>query len=162
MKKKKPANSISVKGMFRIHIEENGKLVGDSGWRQNQITNLGFNSFIVNTLGGITGSSRVGAVALASGSTIASNATALTGELAKRTTVTATSVGSQTLRYTASFVSQASSSANFNTVINQTIQAIGLYVSSSGGSTLFAGNTFSSSTLSTNQSVNVTYDIIFA
>ena len=36
--------------MFRLQIEEDGKIVGDSGWHENLITNLGFLN-IVNQLG---------------------------------------------------------------------------------------------------------------
>ena len=35
---------LKIRGMFRLQIEDGptGKIVGDSGWKQNQITNLGF------------------------------------------------------------------------------------------------------------------------
>jgi hypothetical protein len=52
---KKTKDSVKVQGMFRVNITENGKVVGDSGWRKNQITNLGFNQYLVGSLGNISG-----------------------------------------------------------------------------------------------------------
>jgi len=158
MKKKQTDEGIKVKGMFRLKINEDGKVVGDSGWTNNQITNLGFQQYLVMSLGSISGSKYISHISLATGTIPASNATALTGELQKRTTVTASSTvaGSKTLRLTGSFAS----SASYNTA-NATIQSIGLFNTSSGG-TLFAGNTFATSGLGTNQSVSFTYDIVFA
>lgn len=54
---KKTKDSVKVQGMFRVNITENGKVVGDSGWRKNQITNLGFNQYLVGSLGNISGKS---------------------------------------------------------------------------------------------------------
>ncbi len=41
--------SVGVRGFFRVRIvEESGEIVGDSGWQANQITNLGFNQYLVS------------------------------------------------------------------------------------------------------------------
>lgn len=167
MSKKVARDSLKIKGMFRLQIEEGGKIVGDSGWKENQITDLGFNN-IVNQLGtGLTGS-KIMAVALGTGTIPGNAATVLPGEVLatgansviRPSLTAATSSTSKTLRNTATF-----SSANSFASASYNISNIGLWsttgpVSTSG--TLLAGNTYTSSALATNQNVNVTYDIIFA
>lgn len=148
---------LKIKGMFRVQINENGKLVGDTGWLENQVTNLGFNQYLVSALGAIAGSKQVSHMALGTGGAPAAADTSLAGEVQKRAAVTAaTSSSSKTVRFTATFDSAASfvtASAN--------ISNVGLFNSSATG-TLFAGNTYTSSAVATNQNVNATYDIIFS
>lgn len=148
---------VKVKGMFRLQIEEGGEIVGDTGWLQNQVTNLGFNQYLVSALGAIAGSKQISHLALGSGGAPAASDTSLAGEVEKRQAITAaTSSSSKTLRMTGTF-----SSANSFVTSSRNISNIGLFNSSSGG-TLFAGNTFASSAVATNQNVNCTYDIIFS
>lgn len=148
---------IKVKGCFRLQIEEDGTIVGDSGWLTNQVVNLGFNEYLVSTLGAIAGSKQISHAALGSGAAPATGDTTLAGEVVKRAAVTAaTSSGSKTLRLTATFASSDSFVTN-----TQNISNAGLFNTSSGG-TIFAGNTYTSSSCATNQNVNLTYDIIFA
>jgi len=158
----------NVKGMFRVQLTEDGRLVGDSGWKNNQITNDGFNSYLVNQLGTSLTGSKISHVALGTGGAPASNATTLTGEVVTngsgsvvRAAVTAaTSSSSKTLRNTATF-----SSANSFITASANISNIGLFGVSgptTASGTLFAGNTYTSSALATNQNVNITYDIIFS
>ena len=149
---------IRVKGCFRLNIvDPDGTIVGDSGWHTNLVTNLGFNQFLVSALGSISGSKYVSHLALGTGGAPAASDTSLAGEVGTRTALTAaTSSGSKTLRNTATFAAGwHTSSSAFN------ISNIGLFNSSSGG-TLFAGNTYASSSCASNQAVNTTYDIIFA
>ena len=164
MKKQQPDEGIKLKGMFRIHLTEDGKVVGDSGWTRNTITGNGFNQYLCLALAGNTGSKSVSHIALANGTAAISStftSSSMTGEFAKRTTVTAASSStSKTVRFTGSFSSNAASTANFQNSSANTLASVGLWNSSSGG-TMFAGNTFSSSTIGTNQSVTFTYDIIF-
>lgn len=156
-----------VKGMFRLQIEEDGKIVGDSGWRENLITNGGYLN-IVNQLGtGLTGS-KISHAALGTGGAPSASDTTQTGEVSTngsgsvvRAAVTAaTSSSSKTLRHTATF-----SSANSFITASANISNIGLW-NTSGPTTasgaLMAGNTYTSSALATNQNVNATYDIIFS
>ena len=62
---------VVAKGFFRFTLseEKDGKMqvVGDSGWRKNQITNLGYQNYIVGSLGAIAGSSQVSYFALGTG-----------------------------------------------------------------------------------------------
>ena len=150
-------DGLKIKGMFRIQLTEDGKLVGDSGWKQNQITNDGFNDYLCKALGAVSGSKQVSHLALGTGGVPAASDTTLAGEVQKRQAVTAaTSSSSKTIRFTGTF-----SSANSFVTATQNVSNIGLFNSSSTG-TLFAGNTFASSAVATNQNVNATYDIIFS
>lgn len=161
MKKKHSNEGIKIKGMFRINITEDGKLVGDSGWVQNQIQDRGFVDYIIKGLGAITsgGSSQIGGIALGTGTLVAQNISTMIGELSKRTTVTAaTSSDSRTLRFSGSFLS----SASFNTATSAAVQCIGLFPNTTRNSgTMFAHNTFATTTVNTNQNIAFTYDIIF-
>lgn len=148
---------IKVRGFYRVHITEDGNLVGDSDWLENLVVNLGFNQYLVSTLGAIAGSKQISHAALGSGAAPAAGDTVLAGEVEKRTSVTAaTSSSSKTLRFTATF----GSSDSFVTD-TQNVSNIGLFNTSAGG-TIFAGNTFASSAVATNQQVNATYDLIFS
>ena len=154
-------DSIKVKGSFRLQINEDGKIVGDSGWHKNQITNLGFNQYLVSLIGNIGTPKYVTHIALGTGGVPAASATSLAGEadVAKRAAVTAaTSSGSKTCRFTATF----NSSDSFVTA-TKNISNIGLFnTSAQTTGTMFAGNTYASSSVATNQAINVTYDIIFS
>lgn len=153
----KQKENLKVTGKFRIQIDENGKIVGDSGWKYNQITNLGFNQYLVSTLGAIAGSKQISHMAVGTGGAPAAADTALTGEQAVRASVTAaTSSSSKTVRFTATF-----SSANSFVTATANLSNVGLFNTSSGG-TLFSGNTYASSSCATNQNLNATYDLIFS
>lgn len=154
-------DGVKVKGAFRLNIVDGDKVVGDSGWNYNQVTNLGFNQYIVQSIGtGLTGKT-ISHVALGTGGAPAAADTSLSGEnqISKRQAVTAaTSSGSKTLRLTATF----NSSDSFVTA-SKNISNIGLFNTSAVTTgTMFAGNTYASSSVATNQNVNVTYDIIFS
>jgi len=150
-----------IHGFTRVQIEENGKIIGDTGFvGPNQITNDGFLQYLCNTLGGNAGSKIVGFVALGTGGAPASNATTLAGEImssTQRGAVTYAAVGSTTAQFTATFAS----SANFLSAAAN-LSNIGLFNVTNTNATLFAGNTFASSSCNTNQNVNVTYQIRFS
>ena len=151
-----PTDGVRVRGFFRVQIEdEEFGIVGDSGWRENQITNLGFLN-IVNQLGTSLTGSKHSHLALGSGGVPASNATTLTGEVEVRAALTAASSGSTALQMTATFAS-----ANSFVTNTQNISNIGVFGTSSGG-TLLSGNTYASSSCATNQAVNATYTWTFA
>ncbi len=153
------SETLKVKGMYRIQITEDDKVVGDSGWKTNLITNLGFNNFLVSTLGAIAGSSQITHMALGTGGAPAAADTTLTGEQSVRAAVTAaTSATSKAVQFTATF-----SSSNSFVTASKNISNIGLFATSTaGGGTLFAGNTYTSSACATNQNVNATYSISFS
>jgi len=152
-------DGIRVKGFFRLHIEENGEIVGDSGWHQNQVVNDGFNAFLCKLIGGIAGSSQITHALLGTGGAPAASDTTLTGEVVKRQAITAaTSSTSKSVQFTATF-----SSANSFVTSTQNISNIALAATSTqGAATIFAGNTYASSSVATNQNVNATYTLTFA
>lgn len=149
-----------VKGFFRMQISEDGKVVGDTGWKPNQITNVGYESYIVGSVGAIAGSSRPSYMALGTGTAPASTATALPGELGDvagcRISVTPSAVSSKTLRFVGSLDSDVITAT-------RAIANIGLFaVSTTQAGSIMAGNTYTTSTLQTNQTVNCTYEIRFS
>ncbi len=152
---------LRLQGFSRVQIEEDGNIVGDSGWcGPNQVTNLGFLNFLCHNLGQSAGSKQIGFVALGTGGAPASNATTLPGEISsstERTAPTYANVTSTTAQYTATFASGDSFLAGSSDLDN-----VGLYAATTTNDTLFAGNTYASSSCNTNQNVNVTYQIQFS
>jgi hypothetical protein len=162
LKSRKGAHSnIRLRGFFRLQITEEGKIVGDSGWKENQVTNLGIQDYLVNPLMGASGKN-VSHMALGTGAAPASDATSLSGEIThatnSRKTVSTSVVSSRTAQFTAAF---NSADSFVTTTIN--ISNIGLFhTSTTAAGTIFAGNTYASSSLATNQNVNATYQIRFS
>lgn len=156
-------DAIKLKGFFRVAIHnEDGTIAGDSGWLENLVTNEGKRNYLARALGALAGSLQVSHVALGTGGAPAAADTTLTGEVVGagaavvRSTVTAATNGSTAVQFTAAF-------ASADSFVTQTenISNIGLFNSSNNG-TLFAGNTYASSSCATNQNVNVTYNITFS
>jgi hypothetical protein len=158
-KPKVPGEAIKLRGFFRLQIEEDGKIVGDSGWNENLVTNDGFNNFLAKLLGGLSGSSQVTHMALGTGGAPIATDTTLAGEQSVRAAVTATtSSSSKAVQFAATF----SSAVSFVTA-TKSISNVGLFATSTAaGGTLFAGNTYASSSVATNQSVNASYQITFS
>jgi hypothetical protein len=160
-KKMKGSNDgIKLDGFFRVQLTEEGKgVIGDSGWTKNQVTNLGINQYVVNWLLGDTGNGKsVTHLALGTGGTNASDATSLSGEVEKRQAVSTSVVSSRTAQFTGQF-------ASGNSFVSATanISNIGLFnTSAKTTGTMFAGNTYASSSCATNQNVNCTYQIRFS
>lgn len=150
-------------GFARIKIKERGKLVGDSGWAHNVITDYGLDEGLGCVLASQAGSVRAAYAALGTGTAPATNTTALPGEnvqvsnardLLSYSTVTAATGTGCTARFYGSFLS---SESRITTTI--AIQNIGLYSgSATSGSNLLCGATYTVSTLNTNQDVNYTYE----
>lgn len=150
---------VRIRGFSHVRIRENGKIVGDSGYvGPNQVVNLGFNDYLAQLLGDMAGSKQIVYVALGTGTEPGAAGTSLEGEIQVRQTITAaTSSDSKKLRCTATF----NSGLLFCTT-TQDISNIGLFaVSTAGAGTIFAGNTYASSSCASNQQVEITYDIDF-
>lgn len=155
-------DSVKLRGFFRLQIEDpDGAIVGDSGWRRNTVTNDGKLGYLVKSLASSAGSSYLSYAALGEGSAPGAAATSLESEVVGtqgsqiRDAMTMASSGSTALRCTGTF----SSTDSFVTA-TENISNIGLFRSSTGG-TIFAGNTYDSSSCATNQNVNYTYDLTF-
>ena len=164
MKKQKgQSDGMKIQGFFRVQLTEDGKgVIGDSGWKKNMVTNLGINQYLVQWLCSGAAGKYVSYMALGTGGAPASSDTSLSGELTHSTSgraaVSSSIVASGTAQFTGAF---ASANSFVTTTVN--ISNIGLFnTSTTAVGTLFAGNTFASSSCATNQSVNATYQIRFA
>ena len=162
-KKKSPKDGFNVKGFFRITIDEAGKIVGDSGMFPNTVGNLGLEQYAAYLLGASAGSKQLAYFALGSGGSMATDGTATPSEVlqaSKRASISAKSFSSRTVSNgsaTLWLYGQFNSTDSFvNNSFN--ISNIGIGNSISGG-TLFCAQTYASSQVSTNQHVNVTYQI---
>lgn len=152
----------TLKGFFRINIEEDGKIVGDSGWNENQVTNLGIQDYLVDNILGNSGNKSVTHMALGTGTQPGAAGTSLEGELTHvadaRKAVSTSIVSSKTAQFTAAF-----NSVDSFVTASANISNVGLFeTSTTEVGTLFAGNTYASSSVATNQNVNVTYQIRFS
>ena len=158
---------IGIEGFARIHIKQDGELVGDSGWMKNAITDFGLDECLAQTLLKLVGSKPVGAVALGSGAAPNSTTGALPAVIQDVTNArdvpgtviaTANDASGVTCRWTGVF---ASDDSHFDTSHN--ISNIGLYdLTVTSGGSVIAGATYTGSALETNQDVEYTYEWRFA
>ncbi len=156
---------VVLRGFFRINVTENrdGKeiIVGDSGWRENQVTNDGILKYLTTPLTG-GAANAVSHMAFGTGGAPASNDTALSGEITHasndRKAVSTSIVSSRTAQFTAAF-----NSVDSFLTATANLSNIGLFATSTtAAGTILAGNTYTSSAVATNQNVNATYQIRFA
>lgn len=157
-KKKINKEKAAVRGFFRMQLEEDGKVVGDSGWNENQVTNDGITQYLVNWVLGDTGNGKsVTHMAIGTGGAPASNATTIGGQLAngKRAAVSTSVVSSRTAQFTAGFAS-----ADSFLTASADISNVGLVnASATNAGTFLCGAAFASSSIATNNNLNITYQI---
>lgn len=151
---------VKIQGFTRVQIEDGptGKIVGDSGWRKNLITNDGYLEYLCDLLGDSASSRQVKFVALGTGTAPGAAHNTLDGEImssTERKAPTYAAVASTTAQFTVSFNSVDSFLSASSDLSN-----VGLFVSSAENS-LFAGADYASSSCDTNQNVYVTYQIRF-
>ncbi len=155
-------DKVGIRGFFRVQVTEEGKVMGDSGWQENQVTNDGINQYIVNWVIGNTAAGKsVTHMTLGTGTAPASSGTSLSGEITHATngrkTVSTSVDSSRTAQFTAAF-----NSADSWLTAAATIQNVGLFnTSTTGAGTILAGNTYTTSGVATNQNVQVTYQLRF-
>jgi hypothetical protein len=160
----KQADEVGLKGCFRLRIREgsDGKVVGDTGWMNNLVTNDGIDKFFARCFAGSSGSLQVSHLSIGTGGAPTSAQTSLTGEIVEaslRAAVAlsfsqrAASNGTATMQFAATL---ASSDSFVTSAAN--ISNIGLFNSIANG-TMMAGNTYTSSALATNQNVEMSYQI---
>lgn len=162
MIEKQVQDGIRLRGFLRVQIEDgpSGKIVGDSGWIENVITDPGKQDYLAALLGNTTGSKQVGYIAVGTGTEPAGAGTALQGEVSNtdadktRESVTVSVSASTKVRFTATFASGDHRSDT------ETLKNVGLFAHSTTDN-IFAGNTYITSSAATNQNVNATYDITF-
>ena len=159
-KTKGHSDGMKVRGFFRVQIIEGvNNIVRDSGWIENQITNGGILNFLVNgILPSVTGKT-IGWMSLGTGSAPSAGGTVLAGEVSIRSAVIGSAVGTSTARFIATFPTSSSLSAHPITLSN-----VGLFDSGVvAGSILFSGGDINPTQVwVSNQTVKVTYDIVFA
>ena len=162
---KNKGTGITIRGFTKIRITEGSgdpgsKIVGESEWGENAVVNNGFDTYLCKNLAGTSGSQQIGFVALGIGSQPGATDDDLENEIMSSTQRKAPDVSvtsSKTRRFTATFYS----SDSFLVGGASNLSNIGLFASSAENS-IFAGNTYASSSCNTNQNVNVTYDIEFS
>jgi hypothetical protein len=155
---KKKHDSIQLKGFFRAQIvdKKTKKIVGDSGWNQNVITNAGFESCIVALpFDGITNSAQGSYMILGDGTDPATDATSLPGANTDLVSSFAgvSVVASLTARATQVFEGSDSTMA--------ALKNIGILLDATNGS-LLCGQSFPTSALSSDQQVNASYELRFS
>jgi len=156
-----PKEGIRLRGFYKLQIEnQDGSIAGDSGWNENMTTNLGFHHYICFNLGKIAGSKQIAYAGLGTGGAPASNATTLPGEVMASTKKTALTAASSSNSHAVQFTATFGSAQSFITKTYD-ISNIGLFDTNGATDTLFAGNTFASSTADTNQNVNISYTLNF-
>jgi len=149
-------SGIMVRGFARLQAGERQpdgsvRIVGDSGWIKNTITNDGRNSYIAAQVGNVSGSKLISHLQLATQSTaVDATQTSLLGETRVRKALTASTLATGTLRMTASWSSTDNTAA-------VTIGSIGVYNTSSAG-TLGSGQSFTTSQWNSNQDLSATYE----
>lgn len=163
MKKKKkesiPTSSIGMHGFFRVNlVNPDGTIAGDSGYKHNLITSGGLTYYLTYVFAESAGSSVIEYAALGSSTLVATNATILPGSFSTSLHVTvaktfitrANSAAGDTARFTATWVSGTSTAQ---------ISNVGLYAGTTA--TIFCGGTYASSSVASNQAINLTYDVVF-
>jgi hypothetical protein len=160
-KGKAPGSGVQAKGFFRLQITQDGEVVGDSGWKENLVTDNGVSHYLVDLLGVGANSKQINRMMLGTGTAPAAGSNTLHGELTNptytRTTVTYANVGSKTARFTATFAS-----VNSHIAAPVTLNNIGIINNTLSAGTMMAGNTYTTSQWNTNQDINATYEIRFA
>ena len=162
-----PKESCAVRGFFRLNIvDPDGTVAGDSGWVENQVTNLGYKLYLADNIGSSAGSKQIAYIALGTGTAPNATHTSLNGEILNsdggasvtRKAATYSNIASTTAQFVATFASGAT--GHFSA--QQNLSNIGLFENNIQADTLFAGTTYASSSCDTNQAVNVTYQIQFS
>lgn len=145
-------------GFFRIKLGETKdgkeKIVGDSGWQKNEVTNLGFQNYVCALIGGVAGSKQVGMMIVGTGTAPTTGSTALAGETMRQTCGNAT-LASKTMQATLAIASGDHPGGT------PTIQNLGLIENTASDGTLMCGGTFGTSQWQSNQGLSATYQLRF-
>ena len=146
---------IPIRGFYRLKIGEgpDGQtIVGDSGWCKNEVTDEGFQDYVVGSIGDIAGSKQVAYINLGTGTAPNVTHTALDGST-KAGTCTNSVVASKTLQSTVAFASGDHPGGT------PTLQNIAL--GDTNAATIMCGNTYATSVWNSNQGVSATYQLRF-
>jgi hypothetical protein len=168
--RRRNASDVQIRGFFRVRIVEDGdRIVGESDWFENTVTNLGKRDYLI---AGLTGAANnIARMCIGTGGAPAVTDTALAGELSHQThtasgtrnrpavTVsTGGTLGSTAVDFYATFASSMSFCLTATNISN-----IAIINSTTAGGTIMAGTVYSggSSLLNTNQDVQASYRLTF-
>jgi hypothetical protein len=148
---------IVLRGFFRLQLGEDRpdgkpKIVGDSGWQENQVVNEGFQDYVCKTIGAIAGSKQATTIQIGTGTAPNVTHTTLDGSI-KAGTCSNSVIASKTLQATVGFASTDHPGGT------PTIQNIALINSQA---TIMCGNTYATSVWNSNQGLSATYQLRFA
>jgi len=155
-------DGMKIKGCFRIRLGEDGPdgvpvIVGDSGWQENMVVNLGVQDYLLDWLCGGTDSAgkRVDTIIIGTGGSVASDATMIGGSTVQSQIAAGTSfIASRTFQITNDWTSGEHPGGTPN-VSNAALK------DGTAANTIFCGNTFASSTWNNNQGLSITYQVQF-
>jgi hypothetical protein len=150
-----PQQTISIRGFGRVQLvnAKTGKIEGDSGWKRNVVTEIGFQDYLSRLLGAIASSKQATVLALGTQTAAPSSTqTSITGEQTPRKTATNSVVSSKTMRMTANWATDE---------VNTSIAAIGAYNTTTTGS-IANVLTFASTLKTTDQQLNATLEFRFS
>ena len=153
---------IKIKGCFRVRLGEDGPdgvpvVVGDSGWMDNMIVNLGVQDYILDWLceGTDGAGKRLDTIMIGTGGEVASDATLIAGSTVHSLIPAGTSiVASRTFQITNDWTS-AEHPGGTPAVSNAAL------LDGTDAQTMFCGNTFASSSWNSNQGLSITYQVQF-
>jgi len=151
-------DAITVRGFSRIQIGDGktGKIVGDSKWRKNTITNDGLDNYVAGCVGKSGGSKQYQYMGLGTQTnTVNATQSELSGPLTTevRLTMSPSTIATGTFQGTATWSSNAHTASS-------AIGGIAMYNTSAAGS-MGAGNTYDVSTWASNQNISATYQLRF-
>lgn len=152
-------DDVFVKGFFKLQIidKKTKKIVGDSGMCKNTVTNKGLNDMCAGAVINAAGSVQAETAILATQSTaVDATQVSLLGTVNTQQAVTPSTVATGTGRMTCSF-----DGADL-TASPVTIGAVGLHFTNTVTNSMLAGQTYTTSQFTSDQDVNVTYELRFA
>ena len=154
-KDKAGADGVRIRGFMRGQLVDakSGKIVGDTGWAENKLTNYGLTQLALLMCSG-GGGFPVGYASIGTNTASVNMTQTLLSEVGSFNTVATATTGTCTASFTVSF-------AGSQLGQTYTIGSFGLYKTNSANS-LIAARTYTSSQMTTAQNFNVTHLIQFA
>lgn len=150
-----PVEGVKVRGFVRVQLvnARTGEIDVDKTF-ENAITANGFQHYIAGSLGAIAGSKQVSHMQVATQTAApTSSQTSASGEFEARKGVTASFTGNGTAQFTAQYAT--------NEATQSTLGAVALYNTSAAGTAACVA-TFATSNKTTDQTLNITYQIRFS
>ena len=149
---------VRMKGCFRVRLGEDidGKhqVVGDSGWQDNVVVNLGVADYILKWLQTGVGGKEADTIIIGTGAEPASDATAIAGSTVQSAGTTS-DVDSRTHQVVNNWTTDDHPGGT------PAISNAALANQGTGSYTIFCGGSFATSTWNSNQALSITYQVQF-